>query len=174
MADGGGQAAKLPPVTFATDPQARNNNLLLACGLAWLVSLIHVQAAIDHVDEYLLYAVFFAILAAAQFWWGVALYRAPRRSLLIAGAVGCIAVAAMWFVSRTVGLPIGPDVAGPEPAGALDTVAAADEIAVAALMILQLRDRRAEGRGGGTALRALAMFLVVVSSLVLAGGLHAH
>jgi MFS family permease len=112
--------------------------VLLAGGLAWAGSLIHVQAAIDHVDEYWLYALFFIALASVQFVWGIALYRFPRRRLLVVGAVISLAVVGLWLLSRTVGLPIGPDRASPEPPGLLDVIATADEIGIAGLMVLLL------------------------------------
>jgi hypothetical protein len=149
--------------------------VLLACGLAWLAGLIHIQAAIDHFDEYVPYALLFIVLAAAQLLWGVALYRGRGRRLLYAGLLGSVAVIVAWLASRTVGLPFGPDLGSPEPVGILDVVATIDELAIAALMTLALRPLRASRQA--TAVRTLnagALFLVVVSSLVLAGGLHAH
>src|SRR5215472_4852093 len=50
---------------------------------------------------------FFVVVAAAQLVWAaVALVRAPRWWLAL-GAAGNLVVAAIWVVSRTVGLPAG-------------------------------------------------------------------
>jgi hypothetical protein len=155
--------------------QGRENDVLLACGLAWAGGLIHLQAAVDHIDEYWLYALFFIALALAQFGWGVALYRSPRPALLVAGAAVSLAVVGLWLISRTVGLPIGPDLGSPEPVGLLDVVATADEFLIAGLMALQLQSLRGHRPSAGAGvLRAGALVLIVLSSLVLAGGVHAH
>jgi hypothetical protein len=143
----------------------------MACGLAWLAGLIHIQAAIDHFDEYVPYAVLFIALATAQLVWGAAFYRWPGRRLLQVGAAGCLGVITAWFASRTVGLPFGPDLGHPEPAGFLDVVATVDEVAI---LVLGVHLWRFPERSAPRVPGAAALFLIVVSSLVLAGGLHAH
>jgi hypothetical protein len=151
------------------------NRVLIACGLAWAAGLIHVVAAVDHLDEYWLYALFFAVLAAVQFLWGVALYRFPGRGLLVAGAVGSLMVVALWVVSRTSGLPIGPEPGSPEAVGALDSVASADEIALAVLAALQLHPLAGRlSRHAGLVAQTASVFLILVSSMVLTTGGHAH
>jgi hypothetical protein len=154
-----------------------DNALFIACGLSWGAGLIHVQAAIQHVDEYLLYALFFALLAPAQFAWGVALYQRPGRRLLLAGALGSLAVVALWIVSRTSGLPIGPTPWRPEAIGAIDALATADEAVLAVLALLQLRGSGGGRltRGSGYAAAAAGTVLILFSSLALVlGGAHTH
>jgi hypothetical protein len=154
----------------------RGNAVLIVCGLAWGAGLIHVQAAFDHWDEYSLYAVFFGVLAVAQFLWGAALYRSPGRGLLAAGAVASLMVVVLWIVSRTSGLPIGPEPGQPESIGLLDSVASADEIALAVLVALQLlpRPNGRPARHAGHLAWAASVFLILISSLALSGGGHAH
>ncbi len=168
----------LPAVGLATvaEPVARirSNNVLLAAGLAWCTALIHVQASVDHFDESRLYALLFIALAVAQALWGFAIYRAPRRRLLILGALGSLVVIGVWIASRTSGLPLGPTPGVAEQVGALDAIATANELALAILVAVEL--------GRGEAPRALitrsfqvvAILLIVVSTLVLGGGFHAH
>jgi len=151
-----------------------DDRLFIACGLSWAAGLIHVRAAFDHIDEYALYAVFFALLAPAQFAWGTALYRRASRRLLYAGAGMSLLVAALWIVSRTSGLPIGPTPWRPEAVGPIDSLCTADEVVLAALALLQLRPG---GRGPGRRLLAAAgIGLILLSSvvLVMAGHAHAH
>jgi hypothetical protein len=153
-----------------------DTDVLLACGLSWATALIHLQAAVDHFDESWLYAAFFIALAASQLAWGVALYRQRRRrGLLIIGALASLAVIGIWILSRTVGLPVGPDSVSPETVGALDAIATADEIALTALIALQLFPLRFDTRGwAARSLRAAALLLMLLSSMVLGGGFHAH
>jgi hypothetical protein len=150
--------------------------VLLICGLAWSSGLIHVQAAVDHLDESKLYALLFIVLAVAQVGWGIALYRSSRPGLLMAGVIVSLGVLGVWILSRTSGLPIGPAPGSPEEVGVLDALASADEIALVCLAALQLRSPGIDrlGRGSGSLLRAGVVCLIFASSLVLAGGIHAH
>jgi hypothetical protein len=150
--------------------------VFVICGLTWGSGLIHVVAAFEHVAEYALFAAFFALLAPAQFAWGASLYRRPRPRVLVAGAVASLVVVALWAVSRTAGLPIGPTPWVPEPVGALDLIATGDELVAAALALLHLRPA-----GGGRLERgcrrvavAAGVCLVLASSLVLVSGGVSH
>ncbi|HET9104486.1 MAG TPA: hypothetical protein VFN55_14115 [Solirubrobacteraceae bacterium] len=150
------------------------HGILLACALAVLAALIHVQAAVDHLDEYAPYVVAFMVLAAGQTGWAVATYRSAGRSLLRTGVAAGGAVVLLWLVSRTVGLPVGPAQDSAEPVGLLGVVATLDELAVTALAVAALRARDATRGAGGRMLIATGLGLIVLSTLVLAGGLHAH
>src|ERR1700712_1833073 len=130
-------AAVGPPA--AGTARTIDDQLLVACGLALGAGLIHVVAAVEHLDEYTLYSLFFVMLALAQFALGIALYRSPSPRLVMYAAVGSLLVVGLWLVSRTVGLPIGPSIWTPDPVGAIDTIASGDEIALALLMGFRLR-----------------------------------
>jgi hypothetical protein len=152
-----------------------DDRLFIACGLAWITGLIHALAAIQHLDEYALYAVFFILLSITQCAWGVAVYRAPSRKLLSAGATLSLAVVALWIISRTSGLPIGPEHWTPEPVGPLDSIATANELVLALLIFFQLRSK-APGvlaRRCSRLTTATALCLILLSCLAFIGG-HAH
>jgi hypothetical protein len=151
--------------------------LFVLCGLAWGSGLIHVEAAIGHVDEYALYAVFFALLAPLQFAWGVALYRRPTPWLLKVGAVGSLLVAALWTVSRTTGLPIGPEPWTPEAIGAIDAISTADELLtalIAAALVTGLPRGDQAARAFRFVVLAAAVVLILLSSLSLILNGHSH
>jgi hypothetical protein len=153
-----------------------SDRIFLACGLAWGACVIHVQAAIDHAHEHAAYSAFFLSLAAAQFVWGLAVARAPTRRLLAVGAIASLMVAALWVVSRTSGMPFGPEAWRPEPIGVIDSLASADEVLLALVVAFQL------GRGAAGRLfrvfaplaTAAGVCLVLLSSLSLAAAAHAH
>jgi hypothetical protein len=154
-----------------------DDRLFLLCGLAWGSGLIHVVAAFGHVKEYALYAIFFALLAPAQFAWGVALYRRPTRGLLWFGAVGSALVAVLWAVSRTSGLPIGPEPWTPESVGAIDVISTADELLLAlvgAWLLTGLPRPGRAARGIRHLSLALGAFLILLSSLSLIRNGHGH
>ena len=160
-----------------SSPSAQlDNRLFIVCGLAWGAALIHVEAAIEHIREYALYAVFFEVLASAQFLWGIALYRYPTRRLLVLGAVTSLMVVALWIASRTCGLPLGPSPWSPEPVGVIDSAASADELALALLVVLQLLSAGAGGlvRGAGHLASAAGVCLILFSSLAVTLVGHAH
>ena len=144
-----------------------DDRLFALCGLSWVAGLIHVAAAVAHLDEYALYSVFFELLALAQFGWGIALYRAPSIALVRAGAVMSALVVVLWIVSRTVGLPIGPEPWHPEAVGPIDALASADEALIA--LVVAVRSR---GLGQSLA-NGVAMCLILVSSLALTSA-HLH
>lgn len=159
-----------------TKPQpehhARDESLFLLVGLAWVAALIHIQAAIEHRGVSTLHFVLFLALATAQFLWPAAVYRRATRGLLWAGAVVSGAAAAVWLISRTAGLPIGPTPGVPEPIGEFDVVATVDELLLAILVALQLR--RVPSDSGRrvlfTAAKVGALVMIGVSSLTLVGG----
>jgi hypothetical protein len=119
---------------------------------------IHFAVTFEHFSEYSLYGVFFLILAWAQLVWPVVLISLPfltwatararparfpagwsRSGLrplaarrvavwLWLGIVGNAGVLAIYFSSRSIGLPLGPDTKTVEAWGGLDLVCSIEEI----------------------------------------------
>src|SRR4051812_41248319 len=153
----------------APSPETQvDGGLFLIFGLAWASGIIHVQAAIGHADESTLFVVLFALLATAQFAWGLAVYRSATARLLWAGAIVSLGVVAFWALSRVVGVPFGPDPWKPEELSVFDAVASADEMALTLLVVMRLWRR--PRRTAGLAASGAALALILLSSLSLAGG----
>jgi hypothetical protein len=151
-------------------PKARiDDALFAACALAWGASLIHVEAAIGHLGESKLYALLFELTACAQAVWGVAVYRSQRAGLLRIGAAGSLAIVAVWVMSRTSGLPFGPEPWEAESIGSLDLIATLDEIALAVIAGLRL-----SGRHVPRALMGVVLLLILLSALSPTSGAHVH
>jgi hypothetical protein len=168
-----------PPVVRAAPLPAAcrvDGELAVMCALAWSAGLIHIAAAVAHLDEYALFAVFFQVLAIGQLGWGALLYRSASRGLLVAGAIVSVMVVALWVASRTSGLPIGPEPWAPEPVGLIDALASADELLLALLVVCRLWPGAAGTLRSGVAKVATggALCLVLVSSLALVSGPHVH
>jgi len=124
----------------------RSPRIQLLIGMSAVVGLIHGKAFIDHVDHYWLFGMFFAVLTYAQILWAMRLWRRPDdRRLFKAVAVMSLGVVAIWLVSRTVGLPIGPWAGRAEGIGLPDLVATLDELVIVAIIAAVLRP---EGRVG--------------------------
>jgi len=155
----------------APQPEARiDSPVFAAVGLAWGAALIHVQAALGHSEESGLFAALFWVLAAGQLVWGVVVYRWPNDVLLWTGAIVSIGVIGIWALSRTTGVPIGPDPWTPEEIGGFDLLATADEVILVAVVVM----RAVQSRRRSVALlrhvtNAMAIILILLSSLALAG-----
>jgi hypothetical protein len=147
--------------------------------LAAASGIIHIEAAIAHTSHWWLFGVFFAGLAYAQLGWALVVYRGRRDPRLLRAAVYVsIAVAGIWLLSRTVGLPVGPWAGDAEAVGVSDTVSTLDELALAALLTTVLhpagRVGRALGWIRGDHTTRLGMMLGSASVLALAFAGHGH
>jgi hypothetical protein len=142
---------------------------------------IHFAVMFEHFDEYSLYGVFFLVLAWAQLIWPVVLITlslltrafltwTPARTLrlwLWLGVAGNVLVLVIYFSSRSIGLPFGPDTTEVEAWGGLDLVCAIEEIllvviAAAVLARPGLLDRQVRFRGQARWLASLLAAPVVV------------
>jgi hypothetical protein len=130
---------------------------------------IHFAVVFEHFDEYVLYGVFFLIISWAQLIWAAIAAWRPSRLWLWLGIAGNALVLAVYVASRTTGLPIGPDINNPEPAGGLDVVSGILEFALIAgcaalLWRPSLADRPVRRRGAA----AIAILLAVPALVVAA------
>ena len=106
---------------------------------------IHALVTPEHFREDLLFGLFFVALAAAQLVLAVLITCRPDHQLVRYIAVGSAWVVVLWVVSRTSGLPIGPEQWRPESIGRLDAAATAAELITFVGCLMQLRmnsDRR--------------------------------
>ena len=95
-------------------------------------SAIHFMAGPSHFREATAFGLFFVAAAAFQAAWALAVIRRANRLLLIVGAAVNAGFLALWFVTRTVGLPIGPRVWRPEAIGPTDALSSVLEVVVVA------------------------------------------
>ena len=113
--------------------------LLIRCAALLTVgaALIHVGVSADHFQEWWAAGLFFLVSAAAQLGWAVWCWSRPSsRRVLLAGAGGSVALALVWAVSRTSGLPFGPEAGVAEPVGVADAVCVALEVLSAGLAVV--------------------------------------
>jgi hypothetical protein len=125
-----------------------------------------------HLREWVPFGVFFLVLGVAQLAWAALVWMRPTRSLLITGAIANAGVVALWLLSRSAGIPIGPEHWSPQTIGFADVVCSAYEtlIVVAIWTILREGDRELR-----PATSALARFgpVLVGAPLTVAGVLSA-
>ncbi|GAA4067594.1 hypothetical protein [Nonomuraea soli] len=87
---------------------------------------VHFAVLADHFAMSVAHGAFFAAVGWAQLMWALAVLLRPGRALFLAGLAGNAAVAVVWALSRTIGLPPGRS----EPLGVPDVLATLLELAV--------------------------------------------
>ena len=106
-------------VRSAPNSRIHDLRLLLVAGLVGS-AVIHAAVIPEHLEEWPAAGSFFVVLAIAELALGlVVLVRLDR---LVLGAVVAVSVVplGLWLVSRTVGLPLGPETWTPEAVGLAD------------------------------------------------------
>src|SRR5579864_7717153 len=89
---------------------------LLTIGAA----LIHLAVAPEHLREWAPFGVFFLAIGAIQIVLAVELLARPTRRLALSMLAINAGLLALWYTSRTTGLPIGPTPGVPEAIGLTD------------------------------------------------------
>jgi len=134
-------------------PSAGTTESLLAvvAMISACAGVIHYAVIAPHLDEWWLTGVFFLLLATLQVGWAILVFLIePSRTLLLAAAGGNLLVAAIWVVTRTTGLPVGPDAGEAEAFGFADVAATGYEVllAVGSLTLLRLLNAAPFARSG--------------------------
>ncbi|MXG89738.1 hypothetical protein [Nocardioides flavescens] len=99
---------------------------------------VHAAAGPAHFREATVFGLFFTAGALAQLAWAGGLALRPTPPLLVAGAVGNLAVVALWATTRTMGLPWGL-LPQPEAIGPWDLASVAWELLVVGCCVAALR-----------------------------------
>jgi hypothetical protein len=160
----------------APDGRARLETLLryVVALFSLGAAAVHVFVIERHFAEYWLFGAFFLVLAVLQAAWAIAVVARPGRRLLVLGAAGNLIVVTVWLVTRTVGLPVGPDAGSPEAVAFVDLAATVFE-AVVVVGVFVLLTGRVAGRSiprefvPAGVLAAAAMIATVTQDAVLSG-----
>jgi glucose dehydrogenase len=147
------------------------------CAALLGAAVVHATVVREHYLEWPPAGLFFVALQVVEGMLAVAVVLAwGRRTavLVLASSLGTLAV---WAVSRTVGLPVGPpDVAAREPVGVPDLACVVLEIAAALLVLPWVLRRRATAppgtaRPGIRSSRRVAAVAVLLAAAVTGWGL---
>jgi hypothetical protein len=157
----------------------RGNLAVAAAVLSAGAAAIHASVAAPHFDDYAPYGVLFALTAVAQAVWAAVLLLAPSIPVFAAGIGGNAGIVVVWALSRTTGLPFGPDAWSPEPVGRLDVSTTAFELGVVVLSGLSLAARggdRPPARADSRFAAVAAALVAALASLAFGGaeGSHRH
>ena len=123
-----------------TSPRTRSSALVGA-------AVIHVAVVPEHLTEWAAAGLFFIALAVAQLLVGVAVLVRPTGAMRAAAVVAAAGPIVLWVVSRTVGLPLGPEPGVPEALGMSDLACAVLEAAAVAFALALRATESAEGDG---------------------------
>jgi len=156
-----------------TDPNVSVAQASLAA-LSMAAAAIHFAVMGEHFDEYVAFGVFFSVVAWSQALWAVGVVVLPSRRLLLVGLIGNAVVILVWLISRTIGVPIGPEAGAPEPAAFIDVLSTILEVAiVAGTAMLVLRGRPTPSMRGlpvRLGLAGLVIALAVLTTWSVAAG----
>jgi hypothetical protein len=109
---------------------AGDDGLWVLAAASAVAGLIHLSVAGPHLREWWAFGAFFIGAGAAQLAWALLVSVRPSRRLLVLGLAGNAAVIALWALSRTAGLPLGPEAGTAEAATSIDLAATALELAI--------------------------------------------
>jgi hypothetical protein len=128
---------------------------------------LHAAVVREHVDHWPAAGLFFVLLAAAGLAVGMALLRRVDALRLLAALAVSVGPLLVWLVSRTAGLPFGPEAGEPEQIGLTDSAACLLERAAAGAALILLRTTaRLRARGLPAAAQLVGLALVAVVTVV--------
>jgi len=107
--------------------------------------VVHLAVIPDHLREYVPFGVFFVVVGLGQLAAAVAVLLRPGRRLLLAIAAANALLVVSWLVSRTTGLPVGPDPWSAEAVEVADIVCVLLEV-VAVVVLLGMGVRGPQSR----------------------------
>lgn len=113
-----------------------------AAALLLASAVVHLAVAPEHFHAWTAYGVFFVVCALAQLAAALLVLVRPTPALWRGVAVASAAVVVLWVVTRTSGLPFGPDRGQAEALGYADVFSSATEVAVAVLAAALARGAR--------------------------------
>jgi uncharacterized membrane protein YsdA (DUF1294 family) len=98
--------------------------------------VIHAAVVPEHLAEQWTFGVFFILVAVFQFAWAIVVVLKPSAIVFTTGALANGAILAVWALSRTIGLPIGPQAWVPEPVSTADVTATLMELLLVVSVLL--------------------------------------
>lgn len=120
--------------------RSRTNAAAAVVVFSAAAGFVHAIVTPEHFREDFAVGLFTLAVTLGQMAVVVAGLNRPSRALWASAAAGNTAVLAIWALSRTTGLPVGPAPGIPETVGLLDLACGAYEVAiVAGSLVLALR-----------------------------------
>jgi len=151
-----------------------------ASGALLGAAVLHASVVVEHSEEWVLAGLFFVGLQAVETMLAVVLWLRWSRGAAAAVVASSVGALAIWLVSRTTGLPLGPaSFRVPEEIGGTDLACAVLEVLAALLVLPALRRRRpgatprtARDRSPSAGTLTVAGLLLTVVAVVTVAGLR--
>lgn len=161
---------------------SRGERALAAVGAAPVVAAlmsigaatVHFAVIAQHFDEWWLTGMFFLTIAVFQLGWGLLVLLRPSALVYLAGAAVNALIVLTWIVSRTTGVPVGPEAGEAEAVGFPDTLSTAFEVALVVILVALLargsarQPARHLTRAAGLASAAVVASLTALALVILA------
>jgi hypothetical protein len=112
---------------------------IVAAGLSLAAALVHLWAAPAHLAEWWGFGFAFVAMGWIQGLYVPLLLHRPNQRIAVLGIFINLAIIALYVISRTSGLPLGPHAGEAELAGALDMSATALEVGAIIVLTSLLR-----------------------------------
>ena len=132
---------------------------------------IHFAVMGDHFNLTWYHGAFFAATAWLQLAWAVAIIMKPSRRLLLAGIIGNLVIAEVWLVSRTIGIPFGPESGVAEGVSFADVLCTLFEVGIVlgslALLKPRFLDRPARAKAALPGVAGVGVLVAALATLSL-------
>lgn len=118
-------------------PPGERSLTSVAAGASLAAGMVHLVVVPEHWQESPLYGMFFVATVLGQVGAAVLLARRPAIWLCVLTVGGQVAITQLWAVTRTAGIPLGPEAGMVEPIGFLDSICVcAQLVSTAACFVL--------------------------------------
>ena len=124
-----------------------NTAMLALAALSLGSGAIHASVTSEHFHEAFIFGTFFLFASTAQAAWAIAILHRPTTTLLVVGAVGNAITIILWTLTRTIGLPAGPEPWHPEAIGPQDAISTILELVLVLSAVQILRRTATHHRG---------------------------
>ena len=133
-----GQVTRAPSAPVRRQDACESVRVLLVASLLGGAA-VHAAVVREHVDHWPAAGLFFVVLAVAGSVMGMALLRRVDALRLLAALALTVGPLLVWLVSRTAGLPFGPEAGEPEQVGLADGAACLLALIAAGAALILLR-----------------------------------
>ena len=123
------------PAPARAEPTVTRLLVASAAAVSAAAGVIHFAAAAEHAPTYPQAAAFFVAIGVFQVAWAALILGRPSGTLYAAGVAASLLTIALWAVSRTTGLPFGPEAFIREAVGRADVISTLLEEALVLLTI---------------------------------------
>jgi hypothetical protein len=108
---------------------------VIAAALSLAAAGIHFAVISEHLEEDVLFGVLFFAFGWFQLIWAQVYLIWPRRQVALLAIVINLGGVLVWLMSRTVGLPFGPEAWVPEQIGFADVLSSSFELGLIGLLV---------------------------------------